>query len=76
MKLPKIKKNFVNDPKFQENVLRDLLGMAEQKNLIKNRHLVDDIKVEIFRSFKFEKPKVDSIINYIDMILLATEKVF
>lgn len=74
--LPKIKKNnLANDPKFQESVIRDLLMMAQQKKTGKSKHLIGEIKEEIFRSFKFEQKKVDSIVNYIDSIIVATEKV-
>ena len=75
MKLPKIKKDYASDPKFQEKVIRDLLVMAEKKKVGKTKYFIGDIKEEIFKSFKFEKQKVDSIVNYIDTILLATEKV-
>lgn len=77
MKLPKIKKNdFINDPNFQEGVIRDLLALAETKKNGKHKPLIGDIKKEIFMNFKFEKKKVDSIVNYIDTILNATEKVY
>lgn len=49
--------------------------MAQKKNF-KSKNLIGDIKGEIFKSFKFEKKKVDSIVNYIETILVATEKVF
>lgn len=75
MKLPKIpNREFINDPKFQESVIRDLLSMVDNK-VGKNKHIIGEIKEEIFRHFKYEKKKVDSIVNYIDTILIATEKV-
>ena len=75
IRLPKIpNREFINDPKFQETVIRDLLSMAEKKKG-KSKHFIGEIKEEIFKNFKFEKKKVDSIVNYIDSILVATEKV-